>query len=179
MLGDRTDRVFGLLLVTAVIALGIVLAGAGPDGGTASARTDKEMQQALVYQAQAAFLHKLYGSVEALAKEGRPAQALLKLDQIGRNYPDEAYGYILQGELLQSLGSLAEAAHSYVKGLRIDGDYVDNHSPLNQRTKIRQLVTRGLVLFGAEAKSQPDNPTPTAALKDLHYLQSRLAGGCE
>lgn len=179
MPGDRTDRVLGLLLVTAVVALAMVLAGAGPQGGTASATTDRDMQQALAYQAQAAFLHKLYAPVEALAKEGKPAQALLKLDQIGRSHPDEAYGYILQGELLQSVGSLAEAAHSYVRGLRLDGDYVDNRSPLNRRTKIRQLVNRGLALFGAEAKAQPDSPAPAAALKDLHYLQSRLAGGCE
>jgi hypothetical protein len=77
------------------------------------------------------------------------------------------------------MGVLAEAVASYVAALRLNGDYVDARSPLSRQTEIRQLVDDGLRILGGQARSHPENVSLAAAVKNVHYLQSRLAGGCE
>jgi tetratricopeptide (TPR) repeat protein len=176
---DRFDRFHGLLLLLVAGGLVLLLTVAESGGGRSAAGVDKAMEQALDYQARVAFVQKLYGPVEDLRRDGQLQQALLKLDELERRYPGEAHGYILRGEILARMGVLAEAVASYVAALRLNGDYVDARSPLSRQTEIRQMVDDGLRILGGQARSHPENVSLAAAVKNVHYLQSRLAGGCE
>ena len=117
--------------------------------------------------------------MQELRDEGRAQQALLKLEEIARRYPGEAHGLVLRAALLREMGVLDRAIASYVEAVRANGDYVDANSPLSRRTEIRQLVDQGLDFFRPRAREHADNAAFAAALKNLYYLQSRLAGGCE
>jgi hypothetical protein len=181
MPGDFVDRLHWFVLTAAVAALVGLLAFAAPRQGeaTPTAGSDKALERQIAYQARTALLQQLYGPVEALVQAGRPQQALLELEALGRSYPGEAHGQILKGEILRGMGALEQAAASYVAGVRLNGDYVDRQSPLTRRAEIRQLVDAGLATVGPRAAANPENASLAAALKDLRYLQSRLAGGCE
>lgn len=178
---DRLDRLLWLGLAGSLAALAALFVVGAPGGSAArqQAAVDKALERELAYQARTAFLQKLYGPVETLRDGGDPQRALLKLEELARQYPGEAHGYVLKGEILAELGALEEAVVNYVQGVRINGDYIDERSPLSRRTEIRQLVAQGLEVVGSRAKAHPDNPSVSAVLKAVYYLQSRLAGGCE
>jgi tetratricopeptide (TPR) repeat protein len=180
MLKDNFDRILWGLLAVTLVALAAVLSGlgGGPAGGPA-ARLDKALEREMAYQARGSLLQRLYDPVDALHRAGQPQQALLKLDELARRYPQEAHGYILKGEILSAMGGLDEAVAAYVEGVRLNGDYVDRNSPLSRRAEIEQVVDEGLRVIGARARANPDNRSLAVALRQVNYLRSRLAGGCE
>ncbi len=179
-MGDRFDRLMllGLTLTLGFLALLLLQAPARHDGALRPALA-RALERDMALQARLALLGRIYGPVEELAAAGAPEQALLKLEELNRQYPGEAHGQILKGEILRRLGALPEAAASFARGVRLDGDYLEERSPLTRRTEIRQLVEEGLATVGERARAHPDNPTFSAQLRELYYLQSRLAGGCE
>jgi len=181
MFRDRFDRSLALAFLIVAVALVALLVPAGGRSGEArvAAGLDKALEQQMAYQARVALLQKLYGPVEALRKEEGPQAALLRLDDLVRRYPGEAHGYILKGEILHAMGALEAAVASYVEGVRRNGDYIDEQSPLSRRKEIHLLVEEGLRVVGDRARQQPDNLSLASVLKDVRYLQSRLAGGCE
>jgi hypothetical protein len=179
MFKDRFDRLLCLLLVVTVAALAGVLLGGGGTGEARPVTLDKSLEQEMAREARAALLHRIYGPVEELRKEGQPQTALLKLDELSRRYPGEAHGHILKGELLYEMGALEGAVQSFTAGVRLSGDYVDKGSPLNRRAEIRQVVEEGLAILKTKAAAQPENSSLAGAMRDVYYLQSRLAGGCE
>jgi len=117
--------------------------------------------------------------VESLRRGGNLQGALLKLDELARSYPNEAHGHILKGEILGGMGALEEAVASYVDGVRLNGDYVDRKSPLSRRSEIQSIADQGLRVIGSKARNNPDNRSLAEAMKNVNYLRSRLAGGCE
>ena len=180
-LSDWHDRVHLVGLAAVLAALGwLILVGAPTDSAArADSGVERAMERQMAYQARVAFLEQVYGPVEELRREGNPQQALLMLEQLNRNYAGEAHGFILQGMILHEMGVLDRAAASFVRGLRINGDYVDQRSPLTRRAQIQALVDEGHDRLAARARANPDNPSIVAALRNVYYLQSRLAGGCE
>lgn len=176
---DRFDRLLFFLLAATLAALAGIVLGGGGAGEARPAATDKSLEREMAREARTALLHRIYGPVEELRKEGQPQSALLKLDELARRYPGEAHGHILKGEILREMGALERAVESFTAGVRLSGDYVDKASPLNRRTEIRQLVEEGLAALKERARSQPENVALATALRDVYYLQSRLAGGCE
>ncbi|NOY14147.1 MAG: hypothetical protein GXP51_10900, partial [Deltaproteobacteria bacterium] len=62
--------------------------------------------------------------------------------------------------------------------VRMNGDYVDRQNPLSQRALIGRLLAEQLPRFKAETK-QGASGQQQAVLKNLYYLQGRMAGGCE
>jgi len=62
--------------------------------------------------------------------------------------------------------------------VRLDGDFVDRKSALNRHAQLSQLVEAQLP---QALERQRQNPEAGAEqqVKQLYYLQSRLAGGCE
>lgn len=179
MLKDRFDRLLCFFLVVTAAALTAVLLAGGGTGEARPVTVDKSLEREMAREARAALLHRIYGPVEALRKEGQPQAALLKLDELARRYPGEAHGHILKGELLYEMGSLEGAVASFSAGVRLSGDYVDKGSPLNRGAEIRQAVEKGLATLKPKAAMQPENPSLAVAMRDVYYLQSRLAGGCE
>jgi len=174
------DKFLWCLLGTVCIALVLLsVRGSGVRSETGGKAFDRALEQSLKYQARIALIRELYAPVEVLRQSGQVESALLKLAEIERDYPAEAHGRILKGEIQARLGAVDEAVASYAAGVRLSGDYVDRDSPLSQRETIQKLVADGLVNVTTRLAAHPDNRTALETRKELYYLQSRLAGGCE
>lgn len=174
------DRLLLCALVLVTIGLVLVLAsGTRSRSSTGNGTLDRALERSLRYQARIALIKEIYQPVELLRQEGAGQSALLKLAEIEKSYPGDAHGQILKGQIQAQLGALDEAIASYAAGVRLNGDYIERDNPLSQRNEIQQLVTDGLQRVGARLAQYPDNRSAQATLKELYYLQSRLAGGCE
>jgi cytochrome c-type biogenesis protein CcmH/NrfG len=170
-----------LLLLLVFAAMAVLMgshASSDEAGPAAKVGTSKAMEREMAFQARVAFLQKLYAPVNELRLRGDMQGALLKLDELNRAYPGEAHGHILKGQLLQATGALEEAVSSYVRGIQISGDYIDRKNPLSRRDEVERLVDQGQQII-ARARANPDNASLAAAAKNVNYLRSRLAGGCE
>ena len=180
MFKDRFDRICWTLLSLALVSLlAVIMTGSSNPDGKPGGGLGKALERQMAYRARVELINKLYGPVEALHKAGKKQEALLKLDELIRAYPGEAHGHILQGQILHEMGGLDEAISSFVEGVKLNGDYVDNKSPLSRRTEIQSLVDEGAKSIGARAAANPDNRSIAAAMRKINYLKSRLAGGCE
>jgi len=178
---DRFDIITGVALLVSAVALVALFAG-GTGRGEArgvDAGVEKALERQLAYQARIDFIQRIYAPVEELRAAGQQQQALFKLQEIGRDYPGEAHGQMLRGELLLQQGALKESLASVVAGIKANGDYVDRNSPLQRRRLVTELVAAGRDQLIPQARSNPDNRELALSLDNLHYLQSRLAGGCE
>ena len=181
MFHDTIDKILWALLAITLVTLAALLVLKNPQrsGAGTGGSIDKAVEREISYQARVALLQKLYGPVEQLRKEGQLQAALLKLDELGRSYPGEAHGSILQGEILLESGAFDEAVASFVRGVKLNGDYVDAKSPLSRRDHIERLVDRGMGSLKERISASPSNSSLATVQKNLFYLQSRLAGGCE
>lgn len=180
MFNDTFDRIHWFLLTLVILAL-ILLLGMDSDkgGGKTAAGLDKAMEREMAYRARVEFIGKLYGPVDELRKAGNSQTALLKLGELVRKYPGEAHGYILQGEILHDMGALDEAVASFVEGVKLNGDYLDDKCALSRRKEIERLVNEGLRSTTARATANPGNRSLSSSIQKVNYLKSRLAGGCE
>jgi len=176
---DAYDRSLWFLLAVTLAALVLVLSGHETGSGKNRAGLDKALERQMAYQARVDLIRKLYGPAESLLQAGDFQGALFKLDELARQYPQEAHGSILKGEVLSRMGALEEALASYVEGVRLNGDYVDGKSPLSRRTEIQKVADEGLRVIGSRSRANPGNRSLAVALNNVNYLRSRLAGGCE
>ena len=180
MTGDRIDKVLWAALAVVILTLlALPFTGTTPRGAMATQAQSKAREQEMLLQARRLYCQQLYEPVESLRKQGQFSQALLKLEDIGRSNPGDAYGFILRGEILAAMGAPVEAAASFAQGVRLDGSYLDKTNPLARREEINRLVTSELQAASARASANPASRSNDEALKNLRYLQSRLAGGCE
>lgn len=179
MFNNTFDKVVWLLLAVVIAALVVVLATNHGAGDGRAVGLDKAAEREMAYRARIELINSLYGPVEELRKAGKTQEALLKLGELIRNYPGEAHGYILQGEILREMGVLDRAVASFEEGVRLNGDYVDAGSPLSRRVAIESLVAEGVQVIGGRAAANPGNRSLAASLSKINYLKSRLAGGCE
>ncbi len=178
MFRDFFDRLHWLAFAGVVVAAVYLLVSSSADG-TAIRKQDKRLELALQEKAKVAFLLETYGPVEELTLAGKRTEALLKLEELERDFPGEAHAAILRGALLVEQGAIAEGIKAYVLGVRQNGDYIDEKSLLGRHEEIAALVAKQLPAAKARLDRSPDSRTWNAALKNLYYLQSRLAGGCE
>jgi len=174
------DKLLWLALFISAGTLAILVVHSADSEGQAGVKTlDKALERAMTYQSRVALIRELYGPVEALLQTGQDQAALLKLTEIEKTYPGEAHGQMLKGSIQARLGAVDEAAASYAAGVKLRGDYVDKENPLSRRNEIGRVVESGLRTVSARLALNPDNRTAKATMKQLYYLQSRLAGGCE
>lgn len=180
MFKDSFDKICWVLLATALASLiAMLVAGSNePDGKTGNA-LGKALERDMAYRARVELINKLYGPVEELHKAGSRQQALLKLDELNKTYPGEAHGHILQGQILLEMEVLEEALSSFYEGIKLNGDYIDNKSPLSRRPVIQRIVDEGSKSISARAVANPSNRSIAASMRKVNYLKSRLAGGCE
>lgn len=181
MLHDRFDKFLLVVVLTAIIALAFAMKVSSPasSGHQGSKDLNKALDREMNYRARIELINKLYEPVETLRKGGHNQQALLKLDEINRRYPGEAHGHILKGLILWEMDAADEAVSAFVDGVKLNGDYVDDKSPLSRRTDIQRLVNEETKSIAARSAANPGNSTVTALLQKNNYLKSRLAGGCE
>ena len=181
MLQDRYDKLLGVGLLGVIAALGFFLFAASVRESAAvdAGSLDRAMEQELARQAKVSFVESIYQPVTKLRQEGQLQSALLKLDELSVRYPGEAHGAILKGEILLEMGALDAAVSSFVAAVQRNGEYVDKRHPLSRNKEIAQLVELGLREIAPRLQAQPNNPALAEQRKQLYYLQSRLAGGCE
>lgn len=172
-------RLWLLLLLTAAGLVALLFTAPQGAGTAGSSALDKAMERDLARQARAAFVRELYAPVTELRDGGRPQQALLKLEELARAYPGDPFGLVLRAEILRDLGRLDQAVGHYAQALRLNGEFLDEQGPFSRRTEIRLLVEEGLATLLPRFQSHPDNRSLAATVKEVYYLQSRLAGGCE
>ena len=137
------------------------------------------MERELAAQARSVLIDKLFATVTAAMQSGQYQEALLKLEEVTARYPGEAHGHILKGEILSRIESLDGAAAAFVRGVKLNGDYIDKRSPVSRRAVIESLLERTLAQTTASYRRSPGNPSVKENLTNLNYLKSRLAGGCE
>jgi tetratricopeptide (TPR) repeat protein len=94
-------------------------------------------------------------------------------------YPERPRSYVYLAQLYLAQGKLGDAIHNYRQAVEMEPDYVDERTPLFIGDKIKDLVTEGREKFAREKALKPKDKGVKLALKDVYYLQSRLAGGCE
>lgn len=181
MPADKFDKVLWLLVMVVLTALAATIAKHSLSAGNGSPGTgaSKAMEKEMAFQARVSLLQKIYAPVEDMRQRGDLQGALLRLDELNRSYPGEAHGYILKGEILNASGAVEEAIASYVQGIKISGDYIDRKNALSRRDTIKVLADKGHQLIGARARANPGNKSLAAAMSNVNYLKSRLAGGCE
>jgi len=174
---DRFDTVLAALLVLTMLGLVALVVQALPDKTT---RIDsRSLERELSTQARTALLERIYAPVTAAMQAGQLQEALLKLEEINTRYPGEAHGFILKGEVFSRLQLFDKAAASFVKGVQLNGDYIDRASQVTVRPAVEALVKAQLPKAAALYKRSPGSPAQKEYLSDLNYLKSRLAGGCE
>ena len=148
MLKDRFDRFAAIALLLVLGALGALLATAGPSAGrSADGGLDRRVEQELVAQARLGFLERHYGPVAVLRDRGELQSALLKLEELEREFPGEPHGALLRGDVFYRMGLIDRAVGSLAVAVRGNGDYLDRSSPLSHRSLITTAVEQGVPLL--------------------------------
>jgi tetratricopeptide (TPR) repeat protein len=122
---------------------------------------------------------KIYQEVASYQKQGLHAEAMAKLEDVMKKYPQRPRSHVYMAQLHLKQGELAMAIHEYRRAVEMEPDYVDERTPLFIGNEIKELVVEAREKFGREKKLRPQDKTVKIALNDVYYLQSRLAGGCE
>jgi hypothetical protein len=158
MLKDRFDRLSVAALLLVVVALGALLATAGPSAGRpGDGALNRRVEQEMLTQARLSFLERHYGPVAALRDRGELQSALLKLEELDRKFSGEPHGSLLRGEILYRMGLIDRAVTSLAVAVRGNGDYLDPASPLNQRDLIAVAAEQGVPLLRDRLRGQPDD----------------------
>ena len=111
MFKDVFDKLCWAFLAAILISLAVLLFTDSSAGNRKQGSAQgKSLERELAYRARVELIAKIYSPVEDLRKDGNSQTALLKLDELIKKYPGEAHGHILQGEILQGMGVLEEAA---------------------------------------------------------------------
>jgi len=122
---------------------------------------------------------RLFKEVRALAEQGLYQEAIAQVIAIMKDYPEKSTSYLYLAQLHFEQGKLGESITHYRQAVEMEPDYVDERTPLFIGGEIKQIVEEGRVKFGREKELKPEDKQVRSTLKDIYYLQSRLAGGCE
>ncbi len=179
MFSDLFDRIHLLAVVLVLVVIALLLGGFIDRGDEPlRSKRDPSVERAMQERARAAFLLETYQPVDQMIADKRYAEALLKLQSFEKSYPGEAHSMILRGSILIAQGVVGEGIAQYAAAVKVNGDYVDEKSSLNRRNEITLLVENSLPKIKESLRSVV-TPSTEKSLKNLYYLQSRLAGGCE
>jgi cytochrome c-type biogenesis protein CcmH/NrfG len=118
------------------------------------------------------------GAVEAAFAEllaardaGRREEIMLDLRGRAEHGPYAGYAWFLLGEMAYQEGAYRAALRHYRKAVEVDPSVADRDGAL---ASARMITARSeALLHGPWAKERPPE------IRDLYYLQRRLAGGCE
>lgn len=98
-------------------------------------------------------------------------EVLLALRDRTTRGPFPGYAWFLLGEVAYEEGQLREAVRHYRKAVEIDPTVADRRGALGAARRLRERVET--------LRSGPWKEDPPEEVRDLYFLQRRLAGGCE
>jgi tetratricopeptide (TPR) repeat protein len=122
---------------------------------------------------------RMYQEIASYKEQGLYTEAMAKLEYIRKKNPEKPMSYVYLAQLYLEQGRLADGIHNYRRAVEMEPDYVDERTPLFIGDEIKEVVEEGREKFGREKALKPEDKEVRKALKDIYYLQSRIAGGCE
>jgi tetratricopeptide (TPR) repeat protein len=131
------------------------------------------------YASQIEMDKKIYASVTVYQEKGLHDEAIAELDRIAKSNPKNSLSYVYLAESYLAQGRLVDTIRNYRQAVEMEPDYVDPRTPLFKGDELKELVTEGIPKLEREKKLKPKDEEVKQALKDVYYLQRRLAGGCE
>jgi len=96
-----------------------------------------------------------------------------------RRYPGRHEVWSLSGRYRENVGDEATAIMSYARAIRLNGDYLDERSPICLAGRVEPLVDRSFVRLKDIKKARGLSVEEKDLLKAVYFLRRRLAGGCE
>jgi tetratricopeptide (TPR) repeat protein len=176
---DRLDK----MSVAAVAVFTLIIVGMLANNGITKTQAHNPEPAAKGQQASYALQmemdKKIYQEVISYKNKGLHAEAMAELEDVIDKYPERPRSYVYLAQLYLEQGKLGDAIHNYRQAVEMEPDFVDERTPLFIGDKIKGLVTEGREKFAREKALKPEDKGVKLALKDIYYLQSRLAGGCE
>ncbi len=112
-------------------------------------------------------------------KQGLYAEVMAEMKSIMEKYPEKPLSYAYLARLNLKEGKLGESIHNYRRAVEMEPDFVDKRTPLFIGDEIKEPVREGMEKFKRERALRPNDEEVKRTLKDVYYLQRRLAGGCE
>jgi tetratricopeptide (TPR) repeat protein len=175
---DWTDK----LSIGAIIGLTVITAAMMGNHELAKKREENPgllMKDGAAYAAQIETDKKIYADVASYNKQGRHTEAMSELKNVMEKYPNKSLSYVYLARLYLDEGRLADSIHNYRRAVEMEPDYVDKKAPLFIGAEVRKVVREGVEKLQREQALRPKDKEVGEAIKDVYYLQRRLAGGCE
>lgn len=122
---------------------------------------------------------EIYKDIRALMEKKDYVHAISQLEEIVRKRPGLSRSYVHLAEISVARDRKFEALHHYKKAIELEPAYVDKKSPIKIGMQIKPLVAEMRVVLEKKIQEKPVSKETKEALKDVYYLQRRLAGGCE
>ena len=168
-----------ILAALVAVTLGMLLQHglAARQQGDGAPSAEELLQKA--YREEVARDTALFRDVRLLREQGKTRQARARLQEIIQAHPGIPYGYVARARLDLAEGSLTGAITNFRRAIDARPEYVDRKTPLFIGKEIQALVTEALGKLPRERKLKPDDKEIAMALRNVYYLQRRLAGGCE
>ncbi len=141
--------------------------------------TDPSQKLEAFYERQRQLDENIFKKPLSLEKKGQYTRAVALFKRIIKAHPDRASGYKYLADLYLKTGDLSKSIHYFRMAVEKNPDYVDKKTPLYIGSGLKTLVSEGREKLSREKALKPDDPVVRQALRDIYYLQSRLAGGCE
>lgn len=179
MFVDRYDRVLWAVFILLLIAIATTTAYSLQNSVHVTHYNDRNLERKINERARLDYLEDLYAPVTAALESDDFSHALLALEEVQRSFPDEAYGQVLKGVALSEIGAIDAAVASLAAGVKQNGDYIDRKGSFSYRKTVAALVTNQLPIYAERVANDAEDTTALTTKRHLHYLQSRLAGGCE
>ena len=122
---------------------------------------------------------RIFKEVRSQIKAGDLDNAIGALKEIMEKHPDNAQTYVYMAQIKLRRGKLGESIQNYRQAVEMEPDFVDQRTPFYIGDKLEVLVREGMDKYKREKELKPGDQSVDKVLKDVYYLQRRLAGGCE
>jgi len=176
---DLLDQIsLGALLILVAALFGMLLQQHLRSSGI-PATSEVEASSSDLYELERQMDQRLFYKALDLEKAGQVDQAIIALQDVMNAHPQRPSVYLYMARLYLEAGSLVDSVHYYRLAVEKNPDYVDKRTPVYCGDELKALVTEGLEKLSREKVLRPKDRQVRSALKDIYYLQSRLAGGCE
>ncbi len=113
-----------------------------------------------------------------LFKENKADELIVLANKLVATDPKESFGYMYLGQGYRLKEDIPNSLSHYRKAVEMNPDFVDKNSPDKIGKKYLMPLVRKVVVLARTSKFKKAEGYK-ATLKNLYYLQRRMAGGCE
>jgi len=170
---DGFDRGIIITVILLVLGIGYVYATTEPQEAAV-----RPVASRVKVETDPAVYPKL-DTARKFMESNMPGEALGELEDIAKEYPTVSETHALMGEVYSRMLDYPASMRSYKRALMMDPDYVDKKSEKYIGGRIESAMKEGKKEARAALESNPGDESAKAALKDAHYIERMLAGGCE